>query len=162
MVGGTLCKCYPCRHGRGEVQEEEIKITEKANHDNCDKNEENEDNKEDEDGLEVETTGPPLLISLQQTHLHDIEEIEEEQNGCDDTSSSSTLFSKNSSSRKEHRGSGGSRQFQSSPSPTFSISNIHLIKGRRKKKIRCVQGGVKIFLMEGFLFFFLMLSEAAV
>lgn len=148
MVGGKLSKCCPCRQGRGKDQEENIKIAGTENHETQEPGNKTEDGTEKK-STEVERGDPPLLISLQ-TQLHDIEEIEEEQNG-DDTSSSSTLFSKNSSIRKDHRGSEDSRQFQSSPSPTFSISNIHLIKGRRKKKIRFVkalQGSDCFFLRE--------------
>lgn len=130
-----MCKCCPCRQGRGEALEENQKISGKENHESHLTEPESNYDKDEKD-CEVEKSGPPLVISLQ-GQLHDIEEIEEEQNG-DDTSSSSTLFSKNSSIRKDHRGSEDSRQFQSSPSPTCSISNIHLIKGRRKKKIRFV------------------------
>lgn len=131
-MGGNLCKCVPCREGR-DAGGRAAAVAESP---------------QPEEEEEVVAAAPlaafneaPLLLSVSTSgagQLHDIEEIEE--NG-DDTSSSSTLFSKNSS-RKDHRGSGGSnRQLQSSPSPTFSISNINLIKGRRKKKVRCVHDG---------------------
>lgn len=142
MVGGKLCKCCPCRQGRGKSLEIEENICGKENHDHQLFRTEGDNDK----GKDIEcekSSDPPLLISLQ-TQLHDIEEIEEEQNG-DDSSSSSTFFSKNSSIRKDHRGSEDSRQFQSSPSPTCSISNIYLIKGRRKKKIRFVVISMKLF-----------------
>ncbi|EEB10545.1 hypothetical protein Phum_PHUM047050 [Pediculus humanus corporis] len=132
VVGGKLCKCCPCRQGRGKSLEIEENICGKENHDHQLFRTEGDNDKEKD--IECEkSSDPPLLISLQ-TQLHDIEKIEKKQNG-DDSSSSSTFFSKNSSIRKDHRGSEDSRQFQSSPSPTCSISNIYLIKGRRKKKI---------------------------
>ncbi|KAK6634777.1 hypothetical protein RUM44_000024 [Polyplax serrata] len=125
----------PLTTRRGEPLKTNVKgdLPAKESHEYRLPEEELDNDKAEAEKSEAEKSGPQLLISLQ-SQLHDIEEIEEEQNG-DDTSSSSTLFSKTSSIRKDHRGSEDSRQFQSSPSPTCSISNIHLIKSRRKKKI---------------------------
>lgn len=131
-MGGNLCKCVPCREGRDAGGRPAVA-----------------ESPQPEEAEEVVAAAPlaafnepPVLLSVSGAgQLHDIEEIEENGDDRDDTSSGSTLFSKNSS-RKDHRGSGGSnRQLQSSPSPTFSISNINLIKGRRKKKVRCVHDG---------------------
>lgn len=132
-MGGNLCKCVPCREGR-DTGGQAVTVAESST---------------PEEVLVVAAappatfSEPPIVLSVSASgagQLHDIEEIEENGDDRDDTSSNSTLFSKNSS-RKDHRGSGGStRQLQSSPSPTFSISNINLIKGRRKKN-RCVREG---------------------